>query len=1102
MPFDFWGASSVPNLVPPERVFGFFVLALYSLLFVAALFKYRTQFSTLSARQWFFVVGLSLTSFAASQLFPFALTPENQLPPLASAQNPAAFLVPFGAVPFVIAGALINPAAALIVGFCSGIGRSFWQSHQYFDPFHFAFAAVIAATLIRQRYNGRAYKWLRRPVISSILALLLVVPLVAIATRAYAEASASNLAAFDLAISTAKAFFLPYLIEGLLAGLVTTLVLAGLPQLRQAEEPLVPAPASSSLNNRLIASFLLFAFILISTLVIVGFNLAVNVSIDLAVEQMANDAQSVSAMIMPFRAERQQLLSENGTRLTGDPKDDEELLMQIFRVGTNYRQLILEHEPGEIDTIYPDNNEADDLSLTNMEETAADSAFESGAPFVSPAQQLNDGSFVISFVVPVENGNSKTDAVLIGRVPDISLQVLAAGLQNTLGEGEGFIVDEQSQIIAHPDKSRLMTTWEPPESPPDRIDGTADMIGSAYLGLRGNTNSREVVYYQKGPDHPWTVVITVPYEVILETAIQISSGLVIVVVIAMLLFVAYLYFVGRSITGPLTELAVASKRIAGGSLNTPISPQGNDEIGHLGQAFRQMQVSLKQRLDELGLLLEVSQQVSSTVDINQGMPSILQAALRRTGASGARVVVLNHSGRQPLMYGEGPASEIMSNFDRQIMSLARHKSVVTLPTPDEVSNQLDPKQQRLLPIKALVTIPLNTHKQFQGVFWLAYRQAHVFDQTELDFLQTITSQASVLVDNARLFATAEGGRRRLAAVLASTADAVIVTDPTEHILLINPAMERFFNLKANEAVGRPMKAVIKSKRLIEALASTSERTRDLEIPIQDGIVLYASASTIFSNDSQMMGRVAVLRDITYLKEVDEMKSEFVATVSHDLRSPLTFMRGYATMMPMVGDLNDKQQEYVDKILNGIEQMSSLINDLLDLGRLEAGIDLVVSKFRIMEVLTSIIEEYHQPAQLKGIDLIVTGDSRRVPPIRGDISLIRQAITNYVNNAIKYAPHSGQVILDATTEGSEIIISVRDNGPGIPKKEQLRLYEKFYRVPQRGAEVVKGSGLGLALVKSIAERHGGRAWCESTVGKGSVFYISLPVGKRPSEDDHQ
>jgi signal transduction histidine kinase len=120
---------------------------------------------------------------------------------------------------------------------------------------------------------------------------------------------------------------------------------------------------------------------------------------------------------------------------------------------------------------------------------------------------------------------------------------------------------------------------------------------------------------------------------------------------------------------------------------------------------------------------------------------------------------------------------------------------------------------------------------------------------------------------------------------------------------------------------------------------------------------------------------------------------------------------------------------------------------------------------------------------------------------GNIPLIRQAVINYVTNTLKYAPNSGRVVLEAAVEGDEVVVSVRDNGPGILKQEQPRLFEKFYRVQQRGTEVVMGSGLGLALVKSIAERHGGRAWCESTVGQGSTFLISLPVDKQPSGNNN-
>jgi signal transduction histidine kinase len=237
----------------------------------------------------------------------------------------------------------------------------------------------------------------------------------------------------------------------------------------------------------------------------------------------------------------------------------------------------------------------------------------------------------------------------------------------------------------------------------------------------------------------------------------------------------------------------------------------------------------------------------------------------------------------------------------------------------------------------------------------------------------------------------------------------------------------------------------------------------------------------------------VLTDITYLKEIDDMKSEFVATVSHDLKSPLTFMLGYATMLPLVGQMEPKQEEFVGKIVGGIEQMADLVDGLLDLGRLEAGGGLVLGNLSIKETLESVIQEYRVSASESGIDLRIQFDEN-TPSVNADASLIRQAIANYVNNAIKYAPNSGEVILASTLEDNDVVISVHDHGAGISAKDQLRLFEKFHRIKTRANERTKGTGLGLALVKSIAERHGGRVWCESKLGDGSTFYLSLPVSE--------
>jgi HAMP domain-containing protein len=258
--------------------------------------------------------------------------------------------------------------------------------------------------------------------------------------------------------------------------------------------------------------------------------------------------------------------------------------------------------------------------------------------------------------------------------------------------------------------------------------------------------------------------------VVSAQAIQIAGQLAIVLIAALALFGIFLLLSGRSITIPLIELVSASQQIADGKLNTTIEPHGDDENCRLGFAFGQMQIALKKRLDELSLLLDVSQDVSRSIDLKKGMPSVLNGALRGTGAAGVRAVVLNPSGGQPLTYGEGPANADMVAFDRRIMKLIRHRNELILSSPGDVIKALQNGHLPESNLKMLVALPLVNHERFQGVFWLTYRQNHHLDPTELRFLLTLSSQASVLVENARLYATTEGGRRRLAAVLASTSD--------------------------------------------------------------------------------------------------------------------------------------------------------------------------------------------------------------------------------------------------------------------------------------------------------------------------------------------
>ncbi len=1090
MPVELWGATGALGIIWPERLIGTLLLFLYSAFLLFALFHYRKSLRRMSSRQWLLTAGLAVLSFITSQLFPIHFSFDNQLSPLSVAQNPVTTLTVLAAAPFLLAGASLNPAAALIVGLFSGLGRALGQSHTPFDIFHFALAAVLASIWMRQSYQGRFYKTLRYPLVAGALNSVGLIFWIGVAAFATAESGASSLAALDLALSTAGANFWPLLIEGAVGGGLVMLILAWLPQLKPAQR-LEPSPIQLSLQNRLLSNFVLFAVILTLLLTAVVFSISVDVSTRLAVNQMAHNAKTVSAEIPAFQSQIQNVLlqyRDDPTLLAANDAAREMTLKQLFRSNPLYRRVLLVDEERGVTVFYPP--DVASIELTEQEETAVARTLTTNTPDITPAQTQED-DHIISFVVPIHDAGGSPTAVLIGRVPQLSLDNLIVGLQGAVGEGSGFIVDDHNQIIAHADSDRLLTNWSPPESVrPLRAEAAAP--GIAYQGRQGQTNARELVYYVESETHPWTIVITAPYEVVLKMALSIGTPLTLVLLLVLAAFYTNLVVVSRDITTPITALARASKSIAAGEKWTPLPhAHRDDEIGQLDQAFSQMVQSRNRRLRDLSLLLGVSHEVSASVDINRGMASILRGALRGTGAAGARAVVLNPSGGRPLQYGEGPAAKGMAALDRKLMSRLRHQETILASSTEAVREALALPETAVPPVPAFMGIPLHSHNRFQGVIWLGYRKPRHFDQTERDLLQTLAGQAAVLVENARLFATAEGGRRRLAAVLASTSDAVIVTDQTNRILLVNRAMERTFNLQGDKVVGRALADVANNEQLVNALTAREDRPRSLEITMDDGTIYYASASTIISNDGQEMGRVAVLHDITHLKEIDEMKSDFVRNVSHDLRNPLTFMRGYATMLPMVGDVNADQQKYIDKIQNGIEQMRQLVDDLLDLSRIEAGLELNREEIEVKGLLTEIADEHWQHAHMKGVKLGVHVETG-TPPVLGDKMQIRRAIANLIMNGLKYAPNSGQMELRAEHVNGEMLFSVKDNGPGIPKQDLMRVFEKFYRAQQRGQEKEKGSGLGLAIVKSIAEMHGGRAWCSSRQGQGSTFYISIPL----------
>jgi two-component system NtrC family sensor kinase len=231
-------------------------------------------------------------------------------------------------------------------------------------------------------------------------------------------------------------------------------------------------------------------------------------------------------------------------------------------------------------------------------------------------------------------------------------------------------------------------------------------------------------------------------------------------------------------------------------------------------------------------------------------------------------------------------------------------------------------------------------------------------------------------------------------------------------------------------------------------------------------------------------------DITHLKKLDRIKSEFVTTVSHDLRSPLTAILGYIELVDQAGPLTDQQQEFVHRVRLSVEQISRLVADLLDLGRIEAGLDTRKEDTPISVLARYALQGLASTAKAKKITLQVDLQEK-LPLVHGDPIRLRQVIANLLENALKYTPPGGRVVLDAHVEDDQIIICISDTGPGIPPADQPYLFDKFFRA-SNVPEEARGTGLGLSIVKSIVEQHDGRIWVESELGKGATFTVVLPV----------
>jgi PAS domain S-box-containing protein len=1086
--------NALHYLKPPPSLTGWLGWLFMLGIAVAALIRWRRYQQGLGRRILLMILLVFLVPltglFLGVRLSPGAALPVPGIPE--PPHSPVLML--FSALPWMLAGGFLGPISAAIVGLLTGLVRGLWDTHNLFSLLEPVLLAVLFSVAVRQPYRTPLYRLLRQPLVVAI-GLLPVYALIFV-FGAFFSILGALAVRLDYALTNVAPAMLAASGELLVAGIFAQVIAAASASAWGHKEALQPSPAERSMETRFLFGGVGFVALLLVSMLAGAWVVAGRSARQMLRDRMTSTAQVV-AESLPYFLETGQtlavqlasdprLLTESGAQLNA-------LLEQELLAIPFFDQFIILDSSSSLLAAYPSEGAAPSLA---RDEVFGVSAASSISVQYYPIPPTADGKAArVSFIAAIRDGNGQLQRILLAR-SDLAVNPLTRSLVNSLDsmkafQGKGLLLDEQGRILYPPDREMLRSDY------PVRGDDS-----SPFFERTAPDGTRNLVYYRPVVGYSWSVVLSVPAKEAQQLALNIAAPLSALLLVLAVIALVVLRLGLRVVTASLKDLAGEATRIAQGQLDHPLPVVGVDEVGQLGRAFEQMRIRLRLRLDELAQLLLVSQGVASSLELQDASQPVLQAVLA-TGASAVRVA-LNPSGAQfgeetPLHLALGPAKDNYAYLDDQILALVQKQEQLVLTNVARMRG-LDLPPDRPHPA-SLLALALQHKKRRYGVLWAAYDQPRTFSDEEVRFISTLAGQAALAAANARLFRSAEVGRQRLAAILASTPDPVLVTDQHNRLLLANPAAKQALGAAAGPTEGEPTERVIPQSELVRLLQIFETAEQSAEVRMPDDRLYYATACPVIA-EGKMVGRVCVLRDITRFKELDALKSDFVATVSHDLRSPLTVMRGYATMLDMANNLTGQQKEYTNKIMVGVESMARIINNLLDLGRIEAGVGLQVEELQAMESVEATISALRPLAAQKNILLAVEAQTAPPRPIQADRLLLQQALSNLVDNAVKYTPKGGGVRLTVKERSDGLLFEVQDTGIGIAPLDQPRLFEKFYRAAQPEARQQRGSGLGLAIVRSIAERHHGKVWVESQLGKGSTFFLLIPYRQPKAKEETQ
>ena len=390
------------------------------------------------------------------------------------------------------------------------------------------------------------------------------------------------------------------------------------------------------------------------------------------------------------------------------------------------------------------------------------------------------------------------------------------------------------------------------------------------------------------------------------------------------------------------------------------------------------------------------------------------------------------------------------------------------------------------------------------------RYGNIFIEEDVRLLERFARNATAVIQNAQMFREVVEEKEELEHIIESVYAGLLMVNKEGRIMQANASAREMLGIQSKD-ISRLYFEIIedaKAKEIIATALESGEETAGevtLIRPDDDVERIYqVQTALVKGEDQSVMGAVAIFNDITDLRNIERMKTAFVSTVSHELRTPLTSIKGFiSTLLADAEGYYDleTQREFYTIIDMECDRLTRLISDLLNVSRIEAGraLDLnpkPVDLYTLVEKVISVQRSYTHKHELK-VDL-----AEGIPTIIADEDKIDQILTNLTNNAIKYSPKGGDVMITGSFSDGFVTMSVSDQGMGIPKEHMGKVFDRFHRVDNRDTRQVGGTGIGLYLVKHLVEAHGGKIWIESEVGKGSSFIFTLPLKPPSVEEDEE